>query len=409
MGIRRQKAVGVSGSLRCEGVGLRTVITVRTSICIVSHNGYGAITAAQKGFIGGVEWQTSLLARWLANRGHEVSFLTWDEGGPAEETINGIRIIKICRERAGLPGIRFFHPKWSGLISALRKADAEVYYHNCGECVTGQVALWCRRQGRAFVFTAANDTDCNPKLPEFKYFKDRVLYRMGLRRADQIVVQTATQREMLQSGFGLKSTVIPMPCQRPPDAPTHARLMPPSNRVLWLARVCPQKRPDRLVDLAKCCPEFEFDMVGPHYQDPLSCKAVEDAKSLANVTVHGPLPRDKVQILLSNAACLLSTSDYEGFPNTFLEAWSFGVPIISTFDPDQVIVRYRLGAIAPDIQGLAAALRTMLGDPGAYRNVSENSLAYFESHHALEEVQPRFERIFIEAASQHRKLRIGRA
>jgi glycosyltransferase involved in cell wall biosynthesis len=379
------------------------------SICIVSHNGYGAISGCKSGFIGGVEWQTSLLARWLANRGHEVSFLTWDEGGSAEEIIHGIRVIKICKQNGGLLGLRFFHPKWSRLLGALRKADAEVYYHNCGECVTGQIAIWCRRNQRAFVFTAANDTDCNPGLPEFKYFKDRVLYRMGLRMADRIVVQTETQRQMLLRGFGLNSTVIPMPCQRPADAPTQGRLMAPSNRVLWLARVCPQKRPDRLVELAECCPEFEFDMVGPHYQDPLSNKAVENANGLSNVTVHGPLPREQVQMLFSKTACFLSTSDYEGFPNTFLEAWSYGVPIISTFDPDQVIVRHGLGSIAPDVQGLAAALRALLGDPGAYRNASENSLAYFGGHHALEEVQPRFERILIEAAHQRRKLGGGSA
>ena len=49
-------------------------------ICIVSHNGYGAISGGTIGFIGGVERQTSLLARWLVGRGHKVSFLTWDEG-----------------------------------------------------------------------------------------------------------------------------------------------------------------------------------------------------------------------------------------------------------------------------------------------------------------------------------------
>jgi glycosyltransferase involved in cell wall biosynthesis len=371
-------------------------------ICIVSHNGYGAISGAREGFIGGVEWQTSLLARWLAKRKHEVSFLTWHEGGPAEELIDGVRVIKICRQTDGLPGLRFFHPKWSGLIAALQKADAEVYYHNCGECVTGQIALWCGRNHRAFVFTAANDTDCNPQLPEFTYLKDRILYRIGLRRADRIVVQTETQRGMLQQGFGLDSTVIPMPCQHPTDAPTHGRPSPPSNRVLWLARVCPQKRPDRLVDLARICPEFEFDMVGPHYQDPLSRKAVEEAMGLANVIVHGPLAREKVQALFTKAACFLSTSDYEGFPNTFLEAWSQGVPIVSTFDPDQVIARHGLGSIAADVPNLAASLRCLLGNPATYQRASENALAYFGSNHALEEVQPRFERVLMEAAEGKR-------
>src|SRR5688572_11738763 len=115
------------------------------SICIVSHNGYGAISGGARGYIGGIEWQTSLLARWLAQRGHRVSFVTWHEGGTDEETINGVRVLKICRREQGMKGLRFFHPRWTRLCSTLRRADAEVYYHNGGEAVTGQIGLWCRR------------------------------------------------------------------------------------------------------------------------------------------------------------------------------------------------------------------------------------------------------------------------
>jgi glycosyltransferase involved in cell wall biosynthesis len=372
----------------------------RQRICIVSHNGYGAISGGSGGLIGGVEWQTSLLARWLCKRGHSVSFLTWDEGGPDEETIDGVRVIKICRQRAGLPGLRFFYPKWSGLLAALRKADAEVYYHNCGECVTGQVALWCRRHRRAFVFSAANDTDCDPRLPGFTYLKDRILYRWGLRHANRIIVQTETQRTMVREGMRLEATVIPMPCERPSQAPEQARPMAPSHRILWLARVCLQKRPDRLIALADLCPDLAFDMVGPHYQDPLSVKAVEDAHKRSNITVHGPLSREKVRFLFADAACLLSTSDYEGFPNTFLEAWSYGIPIISTFDPDQVIVRHGLGLVASDVAGLAAAIRSMVRDSRVYQESSGKALTYFRTHHSLEEVQPRFERILLDAADR---------
>ena len=48
----------------------------RTRICIVSHAGYGALTGGS-GHIGGVERQTSFLAKWLAARGHAVDFVTW--------------------------------------------------------------------------------------------------------------------------------------------------------------------------------------------------------------------------------------------------------------------------------------------------------------------------------------------
>lgn len=370
----------------------------RFSICIVSHNGYGAISGSRDGFIGGVELQTSMLARWLAKRGHRVSFLTWDEGGPSEEIIGDVRVIKICKQRDGLPGIRFLHPKWTGLIAALQKAGAEVYYQNCGECVTGQVALWCRTHHRGFVFNAASEADCDESLPELKYWKDRSLYRLGLRNATRVIVQTQTQKTMLRRNFSLDSSVIPMPCEGAQPTFERARGSPPSNRVLWVARVCPVKRPDRLVEVARMCPELDFDLVGPHFPDLLSTRAIEEAEELPNVKVHGPLNRQEVAWFYRNAACLLSTSDYEGFPNTFLEAWSHALPVVSTVDPDGIIHAKKMGFVARDAHALAKALRALLGSNGLYAELSGNALSYFAENHSLEQVQPLFERYLFEAA-----------
>ena len=50
----------------------------RLSICLVAHNAAGAMFGGDQGHIGGVERQTSLMARWLAARGYGVSVLTWD-------------------------------------------------------------------------------------------------------------------------------------------------------------------------------------------------------------------------------------------------------------------------------------------------------------------------------------------
>jgi glycosyltransferase involved in cell wall biosynthesis len=370
------------------------------SICIVSHNGYATLTGAKGGFIGGVEWQTSLLARWLVNRGHQVSFLTWDEGGPAEEDHGGVRVIKICRKSGGLPGLRFFHPKWTGLLGALRKANADVYYHNCGECVTGQVSLWCRRHSRALVFTAANDTDCDAGLPELRRWRDRFLYRLGLRRASRVIVQTATQQRMMKENFGVAATVIPMPCQPPSPPVISGRSAPPIPRVLWVARVCHQKRPDRLMELAASMPDIPFDVVGPHYSDDTAAVALKAAKDLANVTVHGPLPRERIAGMYQSAGCLVCTSDYEGFPNTFLEAWSHALPIVSTFDPDGLIAGKKLGLTATDMTSLRDGVRTLMEDRVLYQDTSANALAYFQHTHSAEQVLPLFEKALVDAACQ---------
>jgi len=46
------------------------------SICFVPHYAYGAMAGGNSGHIGGVERQTSLMARWFAARSHRVSMLT---------------------------------------------------------------------------------------------------------------------------------------------------------------------------------------------------------------------------------------------------------------------------------------------------------------------------------------------
>lgn len=364
-----------------------------TSVCIVSHNGYGAISGGKGGFVGGVERQTSLLARWMAERGHRVSFLTWDEGGPTEEMIDGVRVIKICRESAGLPGLRFFHPKWTGLNAALSKADADVYYHNCGECVTGQIAMWCRRNGRSLVFSAASEADCDPAFPELSSRRERWLYLHGLRQSDRVIVQTRTQQSMILRNFKVDAQVIPMPAPGPADdvyqVPSAAE-----RRVLWVGRICKVKRPDRLIEIARACPEIHFDMAGPVYDDEFSQGAAAEAETLANVTLLGAVSREMIPGLYRSASVLCCTSDYEGFPNTFLEAWSHGLPVVSTVDPDGVIVRENLGRVASDTATLTTSIRGLFEDPAAYAASSEAARHYYCDHHAMEAVMPRFEAVF---------------
>ena len=85
----------------------------RPTVCVVAHAAYGALTGGHNGQAGGVENQTSMTARWLTARSYPVCMVTWDEGQPNEQVIDGVRVIKLCSRRAGLKGLRFFHPRWT--------------------------------------------------------------------------------------------------------------------------------------------------------------------------------------------------------------------------------------------------------------------------------------------------------
>ena len=394
LGYRRHSA-----ALTAAAASTRPECSPPLRICIVAHFAYGAFTGGSRGHIGGVERQTTMLARWLAGRGHDVSLITWDEGQADAQRVDGVRLLKVCSERSGVPGLRFFHPRWTSLVAALRAAEADVYYHNCAEYVTGQIALWCRRNGRRFVFSVASDPECLRALPALHTRRERVLYRYGLGRADLVIAQTRAQQRLLLQEFGKASTVVPMPCPVPADSAVIREDTAPF-RVLWIAKTTWDKRPDLFLELARRCAEIDFDFVGPIYGDHYSQRVAAGLRDCPNVRVHGAIPRADVADRYRAASLVCSTSGTEGFPNTFLEAWSYGVPVVSTVDPDGIIATRGLGAACADVAQLAAAIRAFRASPDSLRAASANAREYFLHNHAFERVMPQLEEAFARAAGR---------
>lgn len=361
-------------------------------ICVVSHAAWGAITGGSSGHAGGVEYQTAATARWLAANGFSVSLLVWNEGQEPEVTIDGVRVLSICRRDQGVPGVRFIHPRWTGLTRALAAADADLYYQNCGEHVTGQVAMWCRAHGRKFVFSVASDPECDPSLPALRAVRERVLYKYGLLHADQIVVQTRHQQQMLKAGFGIDSLVLPMPCAAPA---VEQSALPPAGqpRFIWVGRVSREKQPERLIEIAAALPEYTFELVGP--APDAWARGVLERAERAGVRVRGRVARDAMAAVYQGATALICTSSFEGFPNTFLEAWSHGVPVVTSVDPDRLVATRRLGSVANSTDEFVAAIRHIAGNPVARADAALRCREYYLDVHEPGAALARFGDLFV--------------
>jgi glycosyltransferase involved in cell wall biosynthesis len=367
-------------------------------IAIIAHNAYRMLTGSHSGHIGGVERQAAMLARWLAARGHRVSVVTWNEGGPPIEEIGGIRVVKTCRADAGLPLLRFLVPRWSSLNRALRLADAEIYYQNGAEEVTGQVGLWCRRNRRRFVFSTASDIDCVEHPARGRSFREQVLYRYGLRTAHRIIVQSQKQARMLQESTSLAATVLPMPgedlaCLASRNDRTPARPVP---LLLMVGRIAPEKNVEMFIDVARSLPGMQFVIVGGPVRTAGAYFEMINrlAADLPNVDFFGPADRRQLATLYRSATALCCTSHYEGFPNTFIEAWSVGLPVVSTVDPDGVIARHGLGAHVSSREEMRCRLSEIAVSSARREEFARVSRAYFESTHLLDTAMERFESLF---------------
>lgn len=364
-------------------------------ICIVAHYAYGALTGEGSGHIGGVERQTALLSEWLVNSGHDVTVITWNEGGSPIEIVNGVRIIKLCKVTDGLPIIRFFIPRWTSLLRALKQADSELYYHNCAEYVTGQIAFWAKKNNKAFIYTVASDADCEAELPKLQTKRDRFLFLYGLKNANKIICQTHKQSKLLKHNYHLKSKVIPMPTT-PPQGTAEPHRQFSAQKIIWVGRIQKVKRIEWLIDIAEALPDINFEVVGPDNHNPeYTNDILPRAIALKNVNFVGKIGRQDMPAIYKNATILLNTSFYEGFPNTFLEAWSYGVPVISTVDPDNVIEKNKLGFSSSEKHQLIKSIKELLKQKEKWEQYSLNSYNYYTQNHEMESVQKQFEKEFL--------------
>ena len=332
--------------------------------------------------IGGESVQQTLLGRALARRGHDVSMVVWDYGQIDGAQWEGIRVLKAYRPDAGLPVLRFIHPRWTGVWSALTRADADLYYTSCAGMHVGLVALFCRRHRRRFVFRTASDTDCDGSRLLVRFARDRRLYEYGLRRADAILVQSASQAETLARNYGLAGRVAGMLVEK--VRPAAAR----DIDVLWVSNIRQVKRPDRILELAERLPEVKIHMVGgPLPGEEALFRDVRDtAAAKGNLAFHGRLSYWDANELYGRAKLLVNTSDVEGFPNSYLQAWIRGVPVVTLIDPDGVIEREGLGVAARFSAQVADAIAHLLGDPVAWKAASDRCRAFMAREYGEDRV-----------------------
>jgi glycosyltransferase involved in cell wall biosynthesis len=291
----------------------------------------------------GAERQMTLLARALAARGRRVAHIVYAPRHPVELP-EGLTLV----HRAGYAGGRRVV---GGVLEALRiwralrAADARITIVRGASPALGVASAFCRLHRRALIFSSSNNSDFT--LERMSSRVHRALYRIGLRLADAVVVQSNDQALLAQQRFRSLRRVAQIPsfAEVPPSSTNTHR----PDSFLWFSRVAPYKRPMRYVDLARALPEAHFVMIpvpdDPRFPELGAVRAA--APEVPNLELHDPVPHEQLSRLIARAAAVVNTSAYEGMPNAFLEAWARGVPVLTLeFDPDAVVARNGLGISA---------------------------------------------------------------
>jgi glycosyltransferase involved in cell wall biosynthesis len=343
---------------------------------VVFFTPYAGPLLSGAGSTGGAETQHVLLARALRRRGRSVALAVFDVPAHLPASVDGVELITLPQPPPGAGRARL-------VAVLLRRVDAGVFVQRAAGSYTGVVGLVARAKGRRFVYSSASDFDFDTTFLAADPAARR-LFPIGINCAHEIVVQTDLQAQLCRDAWSREATVI-----RSIAEPAPQRTLPPKAFV-WVGRMADYKRPEAFVDLAGRVPQASFWMVG---DAPPAIRA--RAAALTNLELLEPRPRPQLSALLERAVAVVSTSVKEGMPNVFLEGWAHGVPALAlSHDPDGIVKRHELGAVAGDSPDRLAQLAAGMWESRTRQSaIAERCRNYVAREHAADEVAARWERV----------------
>ena len=343
--------------------------------------------------VGGAEVQQYLLAREL-KRHIDIAIINSDFGQRAVEVRDGMIFVKtphvpslgsISEFRLSPPYIyrfaslaeynpqKWYRPLWQSLHRAMNMADGDIFFQMMADWSTIATAHYCKNMRRRFVFATASDEDCT--LHRRRERERKMLFR-AIREADAVVVQTQRQKEAIEESMGIDAMLIPSIWPTTADVASGD-----GDYVLWAGRIDENKRPQVVVELAEKLPEVRFVMLGYPGDRDLYERIKAKAKKLPNLDFVGFVPFHKTARYFRDARAVLNTSEIEGVPNTFFQAWEYGRSVVTLdIDPDDILSK-GAGFVARDVDELVDILRELWHQPEKARKAGLRGRRLLEERH----------------------------
>jgi glycosyltransferase involved in cell wall biosynthesis len=324
--------------------------------------------------VGGAERQQWLLARALANAGWQVTVgVRQPLGLNNRSRIEEVEFVGIGQKRFLWSWYRFLiteRPDW--------------WYWRCASHLLGIAVRIAKLARVRLIFAAGFDSDVDVSHALFQRPRWWPLFALGLEWSDKIFVQNEKQLMRLPRRWQAKTRKVPS------ITPETGAVIPHAQRpryVAWVAMLRKFKRPDLLIEIAQKATDLRFVVCGgttTFTAEPGYGEAIGDLlRSLPNVEYRGQVSPDEAQRVISEAAVFLSTADEEGFPNTFLQAWGAGTPVISLrIDPDQIIEHHALGKVCCTVADAIAEIKGLIGSPEAREAISSRARRYVGINHS---------------------------
>lgn len=351
--------------------------------------------------VNGTQVQMYHLASAFRRRGHEVHYVALTKDRSAIGPIpDGIRFHWIERSVTAVSWLKDLHDYGA----ALDRIRPDALYQRGRSHLTWIAARWARTHDRPFVWGSNGEDSCDywkhlkrirassrtrlrkALLYPLAAARDLLVHR-GIRDASGVVTQTRTQAEGLRRNYGKDGLVLPSLFEESGGSGGTKE-----KSVLWLASLSHAKQPELFLDLADRCRDlagWRFLLGGgtrvEYYRRELESRAA----MLPNARLLGAVPFAESHAFYERASLFVSTSrpDGDGLPNSFIQAWLHGTPVLSLHhDPNGWIEGQGLGLCASGSkERLLAGGRALLSDDELRAAMGERCVRFARETFSAEE------------------------
>ena len=324
---------------------------------------------------GGAELQVALLARELAARGHEVVIAAGDTGQPEAGMHDGVRIRNAGKFQTGRLGDTL--GSLPRVVKILREERPDYVFLLGWTTWLFILHLLKPFFGYKLGFVCGLDTEVNGGFRRENPVRG-FFFEYAMRRCDVRFAMTEDQRRMFQDAgltCGLYRNLILPRTGVPPD-------QKPID-LLWVSRCQPIKRPHLFLDLVQRLPDARCRMVCPREDVELWNSVSARAAELPNLEFIERVPYHEIQSVYDAAKIFVNTSEWEGWPNSFIQSGLGGTALLSlAVNPDGLFESYNLGRFCSgDFGRMVSAAREMLGSAHELKGMQQEATRFVTEMH----------------------------
>ena len=289
---------------------------------------------------GGAEYQTYLISEELQKKGARIFYISpYSPRNQDEVIVENGKTIYCYKRRLER---KLFGSNYLFSLNIVRKylnqIKPDIIFQRGVSSITGLCSWYSRKNQVPFIVSIASDVNL-AKVNLIRTLRyplnviDTVLGQHGLKKSSSIIVQSYSQLNHLKDRYHRDAFLIRNMFYK--DMEIGIDIGKKKDQIICFCKYNQNKSPEVCFKMAELLPHRKFVIAGLDHDISKLKKYSKFTAVPGNVYFAGKLNRNQFLQVLSESKILLSTSLYEGFSNTFIEAWINKTAVVSlNVNPD---------------------------------------------------------------------------